>query len=553
MPDTSLRRVLLTDVGYKHTLAAARALSKAGYLVDVIGSKYSYASLSKYVSRGVFSSEGLTESNMENFIEFLTSESYQCLIPIGGKSVQLISENRIEIGKVTQICLAPVESINMCLNKVETLLFAEEKGVKIPATLSKRDLLNQDLSKKINFPVVIKSSLELDRFDPIYCDTFEELRASLGNKKIANSEYIVQERIKGTGEAFFGLYQEGVLMDYFMHERIREWPISGGPSTYAKSIKKDDLFFQGNLLLESLDWHGVAMVEFKRNIETGVLYLMEINPKFWGSLDLAISAGVNFPKRIVDLCSGKVISNSSSYKIGLKFQWPLDGDFKVAVTSFPSFVRFLFTLFNPVVKKNIEIRDLKPTLFTFGIKLFYRLTRMPGLRWLLVYLKRIRILGFPSATVRLVGENFGIPLFAYSQITNQIFVGAQPKFIGFAYLRFRGITRIVNLRSEESKKAPNFLKFKSFQIPVTEFSGPNKQEISQAVSWIHEQLILNKKVYIHCKEGVGRAASIVIATLIKSGFDVDQAIKIVTLRRPFVSLTDSQTRSLNQWASMESD
>ena len=47
-------------------------------------------------------------------------------------------------------------------------------------------------------------------------------------------------------------------------------------------------------LLDELNWHGVAMVEFKVT-EDGTPYLMEINTRFWGSLQLAIDAGVDFP------------------------------------------------------------------------------------------------------------------------------------------------------------------------------------------------------------------------------------------------------------------
>ena len=50
-----------------------------------------------------------------------------------------------------------------------------------------------------------------------------------------------------------------------------------------------------------LKWHGVAMVEFKKKFLTNKLYLMEINPKFWGSHDLAIASGINFAKEYISI------------------------------------------------------------------------------------------------------------------------------------------------------------------------------------------------------------------------------------------------------------
>ena len=41
------------------------------------------------------------------------------------------------------------------------------------------------------------------------------------------------------------------------------------------------------------------MVEFKLDEQTQEVKLMEINPKFWGSLELGLAAGVNFGELLV--------------------------------------------------------------------------------------------------------------------------------------------------------------------------------------------------------------------------------------------------------------
>ena len=67
-----------------------------------------------------------------------------------------------------------------------------------------------------------------------------------------------------------------------MHRRLREYPVTGGPSALAESIYDPMLMEQGLKLLDNLQWHGVAMVEFKKDERTGRYVLMEINPKFCG-------------------------------------------------------------------------------------------------------------------------------------------------------------------------------------------------------------------------------------------------------------------------------
>jgi len=73
-----------------------------------------------------------------------------------------------------------------------------------------------------------------------------------------------------------------------MHHRLREDPPTGGQSTAARAYFSEQLKEYGLRLLQALRWHGAAMVEFKLDSRSGQFVLMEINGKFWGSLELAL-------------------------------------------------------------------------------------------------------------------------------------------------------------------------------------------------------------------------------------------------------------------------
>jgi hypothetical protein len=64
------------------------------------------------------------------------------------------------------------------------------------------------------------------------------------------------------------------------------------------------------------------MVEFKVAPD-GTPYLMEINTRFWGSLQLAIDAGVDFPWLLYQLASGKRPDPVPAYKTGIRLRWLL--------------------------------------------------------------------------------------------------------------------------------------------------------------------------------------------------------------------------------------
>jgi hypothetical protein len=74
-------------------------------------------------------------------------------------------------------------------------------------------------------------------------------------------------------------------------------------------------------LLERFGWCGVAMVEYKRDSATGQAYLMEVNGRFWGSLQLAIDSGVDFPRILVACALGEHNQQMPSYRVGIRSRW----------------------------------------------------------------------------------------------------------------------------------------------------------------------------------------------------------------------------------------
>jgi predicted ATP-grasp superfamily ATP-dependent carboligase len=101
-----------------------------------------------------------------------------------------------------------------------------------------------------------------------------------------------------------------------------EKPPSGGVSVYAESVAPDEaLQRQSEALLDQLGWNGVAMVEYKRDAATGTPYLMEINGRFWGSLQLAIDAGVDFPNLLLAAELGQAVEPVLDYRIGVRWRW----------------------------------------------------------------------------------------------------------------------------------------------------------------------------------------------------------------------------------------
>ncbi len=112
---------------------------------------------------------------------------------------------------------------------------------------------------------------------------------------------------------------------HFAHERVHEYPLTGGASSYRRSINPPAAMLQdAEKLLTALNWHGVAMVEFKIDAK-GQHWLMEINPRLWGSLALSLDAGVDFPLGLLKIARGEQPASATKIQSSLLHARPAYG------------------------------------------------------------------------------------------------------------------------------------------------------------------------------------------------------------------------------------
>jgi len=159
---------------------------------------------------------------------------------------------------------------------------------------------------------------------------------------------------------------KGRTLAQFQHKRLREFPTSGGSSAKAVSVKNKELGNLGEKLLSSRKWHGVAMVEFKKDKRDGKFKLIEINPKFWGSLALAIRSGVEFPYLSARMAKNEKVKKVANYPVGVKYQWVFPDDSLHLLTKPRIFPGFVIDLLNPNVGSDLWLSDPLPGVVQFG-------------------------------------------------------------------------------------------------------------------------------------------------------------------------------------------
>ena len=228
-----------------------------------------------------------------------------------------------------------VGTFNRAANKVEVLALAEKLSVPIPTgVVLTRPGERPQWPTELRFPVVVKPHRSRIMVDGrwhstavTYAENEAELKAVLDAKDPSEYPILLQQRIVGPGVGVFMCYQHGRLVAEFSHRRIREKPPSGGVSVLCESVPVVPQAKQyAQALLDALRWEGVAMVEFKMDMADQSLKLIEINGRFWGSLQLAIDAGVDFPALLVQTLADEPMPVIDSYRVGVRSRW-LMGDF----------------------------------------------------------------------------------------------------------------------------------------------------------------------------------------------------------------------------------
>ena len=325
--------VFITDGHWRKSLAAVRALGRNGVGITVGEStRLATAAFSKYCSKTVVYPSPL--NSQEEFLDFLRKElsrhEYRMLLPMEDETFALLSRYHSEFSRLTYLPIVSPEKLHFAQSKDKVLQLAEKKGIPTPKTwyigdVGKLDILKNNLS----YPVVIKPKVSSGAVGIAYPKSPDDLIDHYMSVHRRFPYPLIQELIPREGPGYgasFLIDEKGQVKASFVHKRLREYPVTGGASTLRESVRHDDIRDMALTLLTAMDWFGVAMVEFKLDPRDNTPKLMEVNPRFWGSLSLAIEAGVNFPYLLYLMSRGQDFKPVEHYQVGKRCRWLLPGD-----------------------------------------------------------------------------------------------------------------------------------------------------------------------------------------------------------------------------------
>lgn len=307
-----MANILVPDYPGQQMIAGIKQLYKNGDSCDLAWDlkPFNYLFKSKYISNYIKipKLDEHIDKYIQGVVELISKESYDLLLPFGNNACHAICMAQESVKKHIKILTPSKRSHQIAYNKYLTYKHCRKINIPVPQTFSqfKEDDLTA-IANSLLFPVVIKtiSGTGVKR-GLRYANSIKELIKQFnvlnkGNKSIGDKpNLIIQEFIPGYIHDACAVAADGKVLQSLTQVRHWMYPITGGVGAINYTTKNESVRDLAEKVLESLSWSGPAQIEFKYDERDHQYKLIEINPKFWGTLDLSIQSGVNFPLIIRD-------------------------------------------------------------------------------------------------------------------------------------------------------------------------------------------------------------------------------------------------------------
>jgi len=319
-----MAKILVTDGHSRATLQIVRSLGRMGHEVHVSEKfRLNPSFYSKFAKKHFIYPDPLNEKEFIKAVkEYCKINLIEIIFPVVDDCLIAIVKNRKDFKNIN-IPFANFDKIDIFRDKLKTIEQCKKLGIPHPKTYFSENPNFKKISKDLGFPLILKPrkssgsrGIELVKNLESFGPKFNKVRNLFGTPLI--QKFIPNGGACGTEM----LYSHNGSVANFSHYRIREYPESGGPSTYRKPINSHFLNEVSLKLLDSIGWYGPAMVEFRIDSTTGIPNVMEVNGRYWGSLACSIASGVDFPKYHYLMSVGEKFDNKE-YDLNIKSRWEI--------------------------------------------------------------------------------------------------------------------------------------------------------------------------------------------------------------------------------------
>ncbi len=354
---------LIVSANQRKAYPICKSLNEMGY--KVIGAFYLWRSpvFSRYINhRFLIPNPYENEQQYLHQIAHLITKFHPLVIPVGFIDAMILSKYKHKLPSEGLLLAPDFEVLERAADKAALHEVCQQAGVKYPKTVSLTPASWRKALSTLGLPLVVKGSSDAAR--PEYVFHASSLKQIISARK---ERLLAQQFIPGWGTGYFAVAQNGHVIAEYVHRRVVETQPSGGPSLVACHSQNPIIYKLGRRIVAALNWSGILMVEFRIEEESGEYYLIEINPKFWGSLELATAWGLDFPRFLIEsqFVPDSEHSRPPRQPIRGCFSWILPGFSAYFRTNPKVWLRMLWHSFSRHHRTDIHLRD--PAELLYGV------------------------------------------------------------------------------------------------------------------------------------------------------------------------------------------
>lgn len=326
-----MNRVFVTDGQPRTALMITRSLGRKGIEVYA-GEKTRFAPtlFSKYCQKAFVYPDphAFPEQYFNWLVKTVQEQNCSVLFPMDDATLEVVMPRRKEMEKHCRMALPPDNSYRITADKKLSYLAAVEAGLACPYTVTDIDLDRlEETAETLEYPVIIKPRKSAGSRGITYVENKSELPGKYRQVHHVYPYPMIQRYIPPAAKYSVCLLfdKSSNLKASFIQKQLRHYPVDMGTSVIQESVYYPALIEEAMRLMKRLPWVGVMEMEFLVD-KAGKPYFMEINPRFWASVQMAILAGVDFPWLLYNLILDNEVEEVHTYTAGLRCRWLLPGD-----------------------------------------------------------------------------------------------------------------------------------------------------------------------------------------------------------------------------------
>ena len=300
--------ILIPDGHSTWTMSVVNCISTfKNYKLFILSDKKNTSvKFSRYTQEYKFVKYDSDTERLQLILDELKNNNIHLILPIAEKTIQFLIENFESLSNHVKIIPLPkLADFKIAINKFELSKFLKEHDLPHPKSIlidCKKSF--EDFERDFTFPILVKPLQEkggdgIQKFTSI----------GLFKQFYIDQVLFVQEYINGYDIDCSVLCDKGKILNYTIQKGNLAGHNQFAPQLGLEFLENEEVLEVVSHLMELLNWSGVAHIDLRYDAYNKNYKIIEINARFWGSVEASKIAGINFPQLVIESALGN--SNSS--------------------------------------------------------------------------------------------------------------------------------------------------------------------------------------------------------------------------------------------------